>query len=226
MRSILVLLSLFFISPWNAFGQTPDGKPQGGELQKIGKVSGFVKTAEGKAGIEYAIVALFRNADTLPFSGGITDNKGFFRVDELIPGNYRIRVSFLSFETIWLDSIHIHPGKREVFFEQIEMHEAIANLNEVKITAEKEMIEGGIDKKVYNVGKDISSSGSTIADVLQNVPSVSLDMDRNVQLRGSGNVNILIDGKPSTLSGRGGLDQLPASMVDKVEIIKNLNLRF
>ena len=225
-HSISILL--FLLPIFNLFAQVPGGKPpgQGGELAKIGKVSGFVKDEWTREGIEYAVVAFFRGTDSIPISGASTDNKGFFNVTDLAPGKYRLRITFVGYETVWQDSIEISPAKKEYFFAALFLQVPMGTQNEVKISAEKEMVESGIDKKIYNVGKDISASGSTIADVLQNVPSVSLDMDRNVQLRGNGNVNILIDGKPSTLSGRGGLDQLPASMIDKVEVITNPSARY
>lgn len=196
----------------------PLTKPQG-------KISGYV--VEGSTGLEleYAVITLFKGEDSLPASGTLSDAKGFFKIDLLGMGTYRLQCTYIGFDPIIINDIKITENYSPIFYEKIEMA-VVVSLNEVEITAERQMLETGIDKKVYNVGKDLASVGGTVADILQNVPSVTLDMDRNVQLRGSTNVNILIDGKPSTLSGRGGLDQMPANMIEKIEVITNPSAKF
>lgn len=196
--------------------------PGGPGAPKIGKVSGFVVDAVNDAPVEYAVITLLRRSDSSKV-GGITDAKGFFQIAEIPAGMYSLKVAFVGYKPLY-DSVLIKPDAPEKFFQKLALQ--TVSTEDVKITAEADMIESGIDKKVYYVGKDISGAGSTAADILQNVPSVTMDMDRNVQLRGSANVNILINGRPSTLTGQGGLEQLPASMIERIEIVTNPSAKY
>ncbi|MGZ8539656.1 MAG: TonB-dependent receptor plug domain-containing protein [Chitinophagaceae bacterium] len=102
-------------------------------------------------------------------------------------------------------------------------------LNEVVVQSEKSFMELSLDKRIFTVGKDLANAGGSASDILSNIPSVSVDGEGNVKLRGSDNVRILIDGKPSGLvsfKGAGGLQQLPASLIERVEIITNPSARF
>jgi outer membrane receptor protein involved in Fe transport len=222
MKSIFTKIPSLFILWVLAGGVVHAQMPPGQGQPKIGKVSGFVVEDSTGAPIEYAVITLMRIKDSLRL-GGITDAKGFFQVTEIPPGFFRFKVGFVGYKTYY-DSLTITPETPGRVFEKITLKPTMTE--EVKITAEASMIESGIDKKVYYVGKDISSAGSTAADILQNVPSVTMDMDRNVQLRGSANVNILINGRPSTLTGQGGLEQLPASMIERIEIVTNPSAKY
>lgn len=206
----LSLLLLFLVFPAITPAQGP------------GRVSGTVTDGTTAAPLEYAVVKLKSKADST-LSGGITNDKGYFEITRLAAGTWYLDVSFVGYKP-FRDTLEISVASPEKKYAAIQLRDAVAE--EVVITEEAGMIDNGIDKRVYKVGKDISSSGSSAADVLQNVPSVTVDMDRNIQFRGNGNVNILINGRPSTLTGAGGLDQLPAAMIDRIEVISNPSAKY
>lgn len=158
-------------------------------------------------------------------TGGITNQKGEFDV-EVAEGEYNITIEFLSFKPFQIKnkkiSSHTNLGT-------IKLEEDSQSLNEVEIIAEKSTVEIRLDKKIYNVGKDMTVKGGNAADVLDNVPSVSVDVEGNVSLRGNDNVRILIDGKPSGLVGLSSTDalkQLPADAIQKVEVITSPSARY
>ncbi len=174
--------------------------------------------------LEYATIVLtsLRNKKV---TGGLTNVKGEFDI-EVNRGMYNISIEFISFKT------HHIPNKRiteNINFGTISLLVDSENLDEIEIIAEKTTVEIRLDKKIYNVGKDLTVRGGTVSDVLDNVPSVSVDVEGNVALRGNENVRILINGKPSGLVGLSSTDalrQLPAEAIEKVEVITSPSARY
>ena len=187
-------------------------------------ITGKVVDAKTNQALEYATVVL-KNTKTQKISGGITDEKGAFKI--LTPkGTYEISVEYISFKTIKLAVQEISSNKN---LGTIELTEDASSLDEVFIIAEKSTVEIRLDKKIYNVGKDMTVKGGTASDVLDNVPSVDVDPEGVVSLRGSENVRILIDGKPSALLGLSGADalkQLPSDAIERVEVITSPSARY
>lgn len=187
-------------------------------------LTGIIIDAETKQPLEYAtIICTPKNGKAV--SGGITNEKGEFEV-QLAKGTYNISFEFISFKTktikdkIITDNLNLGTILLEINAEA---------LNEIEIIAEKSTVEIRLDKKIYNVGKDMTVKGGTASDVLDNVPSVSVDVEGNVSLRGNQNVRILVNGKPSGLVGIGGtnaLRQLPADAIEKVEVITSPSARY
>lgn len=174
--------------------------------------------------LEYSTI-IIQSVKTKKITGGITNQKGEFDI-EIAEGEYNITVEFLSFKPFQIKNrkitAHTNLGN-------ISLIEDSESLNEVEIIAEKSTVEIRLDKKIYNVGKDMTVKGGNAADVLDNVPSVSVDVEGNVSLRGSENVRILIDGKPSGLVGLSSTDalkQLPADAIQKVEVITSPSARY
>lgn len=158
-------------------------------------------------------------------SGGITNQKGDFEV-EVTEGEYNITVEFLSFKPYVIKNKKIAA---QTNLGMIKLDEDSQSLREVEIIAEKSTVEIRLDKKIYNVGKDMTVKGGNASDVLDNVPSVSVDVEGKVSLRGNENVRILIDGKPSGLVGLSSTDalkQLPADAIQKVEVITSPSARY
>ncbi|ESU28225.1 putative TonB-dependent receptor [Flavobacterium limnosediminis JC2902] len=211
--TFLVLLTTLF-----SFAQQ---KPQ---TQKV-KVTGKVIEKSTNQPLEYASVYAQNTKNPSLVSGGMTDAKGEFTFD--VPaGVYYIKIEFLGFKTVEFKDKAINSDTN---LGVIAVTEDSKQLDEVVIIAEKSTVEIKLDKKVYNVGKDMTVKGGTASDVLDNVPSVSVDVDGNVSLRGNENVKILIDGKPSGMIGVNvaqALKQLPADSVDKVEVITNPSSRY
>lgn len=236
-KHILLFLFIFFIvfngklksqdlQQGQSRGQMPDSSLKN---MKIGKVFGTVKDSATERAVEFASVGLFRVKDSSVAGGSITDAKGRFTINELPPGRYQLKISFIGYRTFINSQIFISPKEYEVDIGIIKLSEAQKKLNEVTITAEKNDLITSIDRKTYNVDKNITNIGGSVTDVLQNIPSVNVDIDGKVSLRGSENVTVLIDGRPSALTGgdqQTALQQLPANTVEKIEVITNPSAKY
>lgn len=187
-------------------------------------LTGKVIDAKTNQPLEYATIVL-KNTKSKKISGGITDSKGMFSIKTPV-GNYEISVEFISFKPIKLPTQDLSENKD---FGIIKLSEDSSSLDEVVIIAEKTTVDIRLDKKVFNIGKDLSIRGGNASDVLGNVPSVQVDVEGNVSLRGNENVTILIDGRPSALVGINGaeaLRQIPAEAIEKVEVITSPSVRY
>ncbi|MFC4476914.1 TonB-dependent receptor domain-containing protein [Flavobacterium chungangensis] len=212
-----VLLVFLFTSFYNYSQQ---GGP--GAKNKV-KVTGKVFEKVSKQPLEYATISITAPNDTKVVAGGITNPKGEFEV-AVAPGTYDIKVEFISFKSTEIKGKSIQDDTN---LGVVNLSEDAAQLNEVVVRAEKSTVEIKLDKKVYNVGQDMIVKGGSVSDVLDNVPSVSVDTEGNVSLRGSDNIRILIDGRPSqAINMAEALRQLPADAIDKVEVITNPSARY
>lgn len=192
------------------------------------KIIGHIIDASSGAPLAYASIALFSIPDSLPVTGVLADEKGAFVLNAK-PGNYFARIEYLGYLTLYIPDIQLTIKQRTLNLGNIGLESALTNLDEVVVQAEKSSMQMTLDKKVFNVGKDLGNSGGNASDILSNIPSVQVGQEGEVSLRGSENVRILIDGKPSgllTFKGADGLRQLQASMVDRVEIITNPSARY
>jgi hypothetical protein len=187
-------------------------------------ISGKVVDTRTNQPLEYATV-IINNTETEKVSGGITDINGEFSI-EMPKATYQISVAFISFESAKFPKEKITSNK---YLGIIKLAEATNGLNEIVIVAEKTTVDIRLDKKIFNIGKDLSIRGGNASDVLGNVPSVQVDVEGNVSLRGNENVTILIDGRPSALVGMNGADalrQIPAEAIEKVEVITSPSARY
>lgn len=211
-----VLLVCLFTSLYNYAQQAPPAR------NKV-KVTGKVLEKVSKQPLEYATISITAPNDTKVIAGGITNPKGEFDV-AVAPGTYDIKVEFISFKPTFIKGKTISG---DTALGVVNLSEDAAQLSEVVVRAEKSSVEIKLDKKVYNVGQDMMVKGGTVSDVLDNVPSVSVDSEGNVSLRGSDNIRILIDGRPSNaINVAEALRQLPADAIDKVEVITNPSARY
>jgi hypothetical protein len=187
-------------------------------------ISGKVIDETSKQPLEYATVVI-TNTKTNKISGGITNEKGIFNIQSPI-GVYQISVEFISFRSKKYPKQEI---KKNLDLGTILLSEDLKSLDEIVIIAEKTTVDIRLDKKVFNIGKDLSIRGGNASDVLGNVPSVQVDVEGTVSLRGNENVTILIDGRPSALVGMNGaeaLRQIPAEAIEKVEVITSPSARY
>ena len=213
-------ISLFFVTFALTFLSVFSQKPQNNQIS----ITGNIIDSNTKEPLEYATVVL-NNLETKQLSGGITDEKGNFTI-KIIPGAYDISFEFISFKTIKISKKIINSSLN---FGTIKLSEDSDKLDEIVIIAEKSTVEIRLDKRIYNVGKDMTVKGGSASDVLDNVPSVDVDVEGNVSLRGNENVRILIDGKPSALVGLSGSDalrQLPADAIERVEVVTSPSARY
>ena len=216
MNKKILIVALTLLLSLTAFAQRPEGK-------KI-TISGKVLEKGTNLPLEYATI-VFENSTTKQLSGGITDENGNFKF-EITAGNYNARAEFISFKNVVIPQKEFNA---DVNLGTIQMEADVAQLNEIEVIAEKSTVEIKLDKRVYNVGKDMMVKGGTVSDVLDNVPSVTVDAEGTVALRGNENVKILIDGRPSGLAGiniADALKLLPADAVEKVEVITNPSARY
>lgn len=208
-----IVLLLLFVS-FAATAQTP-----------AVKLTGRVIEQDTKLPLEFATILVQNPSTGETVTGGMTDNNGEYNID-VNPGIYNIKIEFISFKTVEINNQQItadtNLGTRAISPD-------VTVLEGVEIIAERSSVEIKLDKKVYNVGQDMIVKGGTVSDVLDNVPSVSVDIEGNVSLRGNESVRILIDGKPSGLAGinvNEALRMLPADAVEKVEVITNPSARY
>ncbi|MDA8596549.1 TonB-dependent receptor [Flavobacteriaceae bacterium] len=186
--------------------------------------SGIVMDGSTGTPLEYATIVLTPQ-EGQKLHGGITDTEGKFNID-LPAGLYKMSIEFISFKTLTFENVDLTSNKD---FGVVTLQEDANTLDEVEIVAEKSTVDIRLDKRIYNVGADMTIKGGTASDVLDNVPSVTVDVDGAVSLRGNDNVRILINGKPSGLVGLSTTDvlrQLPADAIEKVEVITSPSARY
>lgn len=222
----LTLTFTFFILPSSLSAQRPQN-PGGANVPReaIGQVTGTVVDQNSGQAVEYANVVLFRVKDSTMIHGGITNGKGIFTLDKVPYGKFYAVITFLGYSNKKIPDILITPKATAVNLGKIELSGASARLAEVTITGDKPAMEYTLDRKVINVEKNIATMGGSAVDVLENVPSVTVDENGAVSLRGDANVTLLIDGRPSGLTGT-KLDQIPASSIESVELITNPSAKY
>ena len=213
--NILLLFGVVFFS---------NGQTSNKAFQKQ-NFKGLVVDIETGQPLEYATISLTNLNRPEIIQGGITNNEGYFNI-EVWPGKYILTIEYISFKK-YIQKNLIIKGPLDIG--KIELEIEVNTLNEVEVMGERTEVEIRLDKRIYNVGKDITVRGGSVADVLDNIPSVSVDVDGAVALRGNSNVRILINGKPSGLvgiSGPQGLRQLPAESIEKVEVVTSPSARY
>ena len=216
MKLFINLLAVLFVVQ-AIQGQQSQGK----EVTLTGKV----QDKEGAIPLEYATITLINKRNPEAINGGITATDGTFSITT-VAGVYDIKVEYISFQPVVLESQKLF---KNTSLGTINLEIDAATLDEVTVVAERTTVEYKLDKQIYNVGKDLTVRGATVSDVLDNVPSVSVDVEGNVALRGNDDVRILINGKPSGLIGLSGTDalrQLPAESIERVEVITSPSARY
>ena len=189
------------------------------------EITGTVLDKDVNAPLEYATIAFFSKKENKIITGGITDSKGNFKINVPV-GTYDITIEYISYKT---KTILNRTLQKNTDLGILGIAIDIESLDTVEVIAERTTVEIKLDKKIYNVGKDLTVRGGTVSDVLDNVPSVSVDVEGNVALRGNDNVRILINGKPSGLVGLNSTDalrQLPAESIERVEVITSPSARY
>jgi len=213
------LLFLFFISI--TYSQNPY---KAAEFTNQFNVFGKIIDSEGSEPLEYATVTILTPVDNNVVTGGITDKNGVFNIP-ISKGEYNILIEYISFKNYTVENLNVSENKD---LGVISLIIDIESLDAVEIIAEETTVEIKLDKKIYTVGKDLTVRGGNAGDVLDNIPSVSVDLDGNILLRGNDAARILINGKPSSLVGIDSkfLQQLPSDAIEKVEVITSPSARY
>ncbi len=193
-----------------------------------GKISGLLMDSTSSKPVEYATVALINQKTGKPIDGTTADDKGRFTISKIAPGDYSIQATFLGFQEKYVRNIKIEKGS-DIQVGLLKLNPDVRTLSEVDVTGQRNIIEEKVDRLVYNAEKDVTSKGGDAADVMRRVPMLSVDLDGNLSLRGSSNVRVLINNKPSTIvagSVADALKQIPADMIKTVEVITSPSAKY
>lgn len=172
--------------------------------------------------LEYATVTVLKPEDSTMIAGGITDEQGYAIIAPVPYGTYMVKIGYIGYKSLYINNISISKEQAVVTTGKQKINTSTKTLKGVTVNAEREMLQSNLDKRVFNVDKSIVTEGSTGVDILENIPSVSVDLDGNVSLRGSSSVTILVDGRPTNLT----MDEIPADMIESVEVVTNPSARY
>jgi len=223
MKTIFTLL-IALLGIQGAFAQVPSGAST-----ITGKISGVIIDSLTQKPVDYATVGLGRSGSTKTTNGSLSDEKGVFKIDKINPGNYRITISFLGYQTKIIEAVKTTLQKPDLNLGKILLSPSANALGEVVIQGQASVVENKIDRIVYNAEKDVTIGGGNASDVLRKVPMLSVDMDGNVSLRGSQNVRVLINGKPSGSMANNiadALKMIPADQIKNVEVITSPSAKY
>ncbi|GAB3786000.1 outer membrane beta-barrel family protein [Spirosoma horti] len=205
------------------FTGVADDTPKGN-----GKITGLLVDSTSGKPVEFATIALINVATNKPIDGTTSDAKGQFVISKLVPGDYRLQYSFIGYKTRESQKITVAKGT-DLNLGSIKLPADVRTLGEVVVTGQAALIEEKVDRLVFNADKDITAKGGDASDVLKRVPMLSVDLDGNVSLRGSQNIRVLINNKPSTIVAANvadALKQLPADMIKSVEVITSPSAKY
>ncbi len=190
------------------------------------KVTGIVIDAATSQPVEYASVAIYKSKDSTLVAGVVSNIKGQFVIADLPYGKFYAIISFIGYKKLKVDNFMLQPNNKISNLGTIKLETYSTDLTEVEIVGNRNTIEYRIDKKVVDISQNLNAASGTLAEALQNTPSLQTDIEGNVSLRGSTNYTVLIDGKPSVIQGSEALQQIPASIVQNVEVITNPSAKY
>jgi outer membrane receptor protein involved in Fe transport len=220
-----VLLLALLVATTDVLAQVPTGPP-GGMAAMAGRVTGTVVDAETGEPLPMATVAVFLGGEFI--TGAAAGNDGAFDVSPLRPGTYEVRVSSVGYATHRIADVAVRPASPAALG-TIRLEGSTAQLGEAEVVAQRDLVEVRADRTVYNVADQPVTAGGSAIEVLQTLPSVEVDLDGNLSLRGNQNVAIHVNGSPVPLRGAqlaSFLRQVPAGQVERVEVLPNPSARY
>lgn len=194
-----------------------------------GTITGKIVDSKSNQPVDFATVSLFKSQASQPIRAVQSDMDGGFNISNVPNGTYILKISFLGYQPFSSDSLRVNSQSAITNLGTVKMSPSTSTvLKEVVVEAERSSIQLGIDRKVFSVNQSLVSEGGSATDLLANVPSVSVDIDGNVNLRGTNNVRVLIDGKPSSIGGNIAqiLQSLPASAIESIELVTNPSSKY
>ncbi|HSP40528.1 MAG TPA: TonB-dependent receptor [Gillisia sp.] len=195
-----------------------------GADETIGKISGTVIDAELNEPIPYATIIINDLQGNL-VSGNTSGDDGTFIIDKVDAGEYNVKVQFIGY-TPFTQKIIISSDRANIELGVISLAPDLAQLDDVNIVAERSTIEQRIDRKVINIGKDLTTLGPSASDIMGNLPTLTVDQDGNIAMRGNENVRILVDGKPTNIPASQLLKQIPSTSIKSIELITNPSAKY
>ncbi len=216
MKKLTQLLIYFIISTTYA-----------SEINSIkGSIKGFVYDWQTNQPLEYATVSIkIKNEGTI-VDGAITDNSGFFKLKNINSGLYEVKITFMGYETILLDSINVYSSSLDIDIGKVKLKPKVELLDELVVSSDRNTVTYKIDKKIIHVGRQYTSTAGTAIDILENYPSFSVDIDGIVSMRGSTSFTVLVDNRPSILEPSEILNQIPSNNIESIEVITNPSAKF
>ena len=218
-RFLQIWMILFFLTPVLIMGQRPQGNPQG-------IISGQVFDSINNSKLEYTNIVLFKTSDSSFVNGATTNAIGKFIINEVPPGQFFLEIKFIGYKINRIADLRIDRRQPHIELGKVYLERTVIAAQAVDVIADRPMIEYKIDKKVVNVSENYAHIAGTAVDVLENVPSLSVDLEGNVSLRGSSSITVLIDNRPTALDPNDVLQQIPASTIENIEIITNPSAKY
>lgn len=218
----IIIFACLFLFPYLTMAQQPGGRRGGGPggMPSSGQAFGKVVDAATGKGIGFATIGLLRGADSTVVAGVLSKENGDFNLEKLAPGPYILRINFIGYNTVYHNFNLTSPATPKDLG-NFKLVLSTSTLKTVNVTAEKSAYSMGIDKKVFDVTKSLTSVGGNAIDVMKQVPSVDVDIDGNVTVR-NGSPTIFVDGKRTTLT----LEEIPAESIEKIEVITNPSAKY
>ena len=234
MKSTLLLNSLALFLPAQLLFASPESPPfpvNGTKSHRVvgGKLVGKIVEAPDNAGVAFATIALLMPKDSSLANGAVADENGVFTIADVKPGSYILRVTNMGYQTLYRPNVKVSAEASLLDLGSITVKAEAQKLAEVVVRGEKTMIVDDIDKKIVNIGKDMLATSNNVSDLLEKVPAVSLDENGNPQVRGKGNVVVLIDGKPSNLYGSDLptiLQSFPANLIERIDVMTTPSAKY
>lgn len=188
-------------------------------------IQGNVLSSDAEVPLQYANVTLYEQGNNEQITGTVADSTGYFRIDDIAAGKYFVKVDYMGYRADTVE-VAIDPQYREINLGNIKLNRRYIELSGVEATAENVSIDYQIDKKVLSVNRQQSSISGSAVNILENAPSITTDIEGNVELRGSSSFRVLINGKPTVQDANDVLQQTPASTIEKIEIITNPSAKY
>jgi outer membrane receptor protein involved in Fe transport len=232
MRKLILLFFLQCLLFQFGYAQVVNDNNNGKSKAEVSFI-GSIKEASTGNPLGFATISFYSTIDSSLIAGGLSEADGTFKIDANPAEMYAI-VEFIGFESMIIDPIKIEQGQLTSYNPIVELGDIVLSqsgilMDEVEIRAERSENQFALDKRIFNVGKDLANRGGTAEDILDNVPSVTVDIEGQVSLRGSTGVRILVDGKPSRLANgdnSNSLRQIPADLIERIEVITNPSSRY
>ncbi|TXE12248.1 outer membrane beta-barrel family protein [Algoriphagus aquimarinus] len=225
MKQLLNIIAVFLLfSTSGVMAQQTTGK-----VTTPSKIVGVAKDVKTGEPVAYATAALYVAGSDTNVAGGVADGEGKFFITGMTPGSYDLKISFLGFETKTVKDIQVVSKTGDVNIGDIQMTDEGLALEEVTVQGQRDLIEERVDRTIYKAENDKTTAGGDGTDVLRRVPMLSVDLDGNVSMRGSSNIRVLIDGRPSAIAASSitdALKQIPADEIKEVEVITSPSAKF
>jgi len=190
----------------------------------LGTIIGQVMDQEFKEPIPYATISVTTPEGEM-VTGAVTAIDGTFEIEKLKNGTYLFKIQYMGYKAFSRE-VNVNSGKRQFDLGAIYLEPEVAQLDSVEVVAERSTIEQRIDRKVVNVGKDLTTAGASASEIMNNIPSLAVDQDGNISMRGNDNVKILVDGKPTNIPAAQLLKQIPSTSIKSIELITNPSAKY